>query len=105
MVESVGEAPQEEPEQEVAAAEPTVPSATDAVQAIKSLLIKYSEEVDAKFEKINESFVALNAENEKLKDEVVELSKQPAAKAIKTEIKQVELTAKGRLLEKIRNNK
>jgi hypothetical protein len=111
MVESVGEAPQEEPEQEVAAAEPSTPSvsdATDAVQAIKSLLIKYSEEadakIDAKFEEINKSLVALNSENEKLKNEVVELSKQPAEQPIK-EVKQVELTATGRLLQSLRNNK
>jgi len=43
-------------------------------------------------------------ENESLKSELTELSKQPASKPIKSEVKQVELTAKGRLLEKIRNN-
>ena len=109
MAESVGEAPAAEPEQEVAASEPSVPSATDAVQAIKSLLIKYNEDIDAKLDaqkvEFNKSLEALNTENEKLKDEVVELSKQPTANPIRTEVRQVELTKKGRILQSLRNNK
>ena len=42
--------------------------------------------------------------NEDLKLEVVELSNQPAAKAIKTVVSQVELNSKGRILDKLRNN-
>ena len=104
--ESVGEAPAEEPEQEVAAAEPsTVPSIDDIKSAIKSVMIKYNEDVNAKLETFNESLVALKSENEKLKNEVVELSNQPIGTTIKTEVRQVELTKQGRILQSLRNNK
>jgi hypothetical protein len=53
------------------------------VDAIKSVLIKYSEEMDVKFE-------TLSKENKTLKEEVLELSNQPASKPIKTVVKQVE---------------
>ena len=84
---------------------PSAPSTEEITQAIKSLLIKYSEDVDAKFETINKGLVEFKKENETLKAEVVTLSNQPAAKSVKTEIKQVELTKKGRILQSIRNNK
>ena len=84
---------------------PSAPSTEEITQAIKSLLIKYSEDVDAKFETINKDLVEYKKENETLKAEVVTLSNQPAAKSVKTEIKQVELTKKGRILQSIRNNK
>tara|TARA_B110000046_G_scaffold35613_1_gene38864 strand:- start:5748 stop:6833 length:1086 start_codon:yes stop_codon:yes gene_type:complete len=84
---------------------PSAPSTEEITQAIKSLLIKYSEDVDAKFETINKDLVEFKKENETLKAEVVTLSNQPAAKSVKTEIKQVELTKKGRILQSIRNNK
>jgi len=84
---------------------PSNPSTEEITQAIKSLLIKYSEDVDAKFETINKGLVEFKKENETLKAEVVTLSNQPAAKSVKTEIKQVELTKKGRILQSIRNNK
>ena len=94
---------------EVAATEDPAPSAQpsmdEAVQAIKSLLIKYSEENDAKLKTINDSLVEFKKENEELKKEVVTLSEQPAAKAVKTTVAQVELNSKGRLLTKLRNNK
>tara|TARA_R110000803_G_scaffold76454_3_gene141107 strand:+ start:7639 stop:8979 length:1341 start_codon:yes stop_codon:yes gene_type:complete len=80
------------------------PSPEDAVQAIKSLLIKYGEETDAKLETINKSLVEFKKENETLKAEVVTLSEQPAAKSVKAEVKQVELTKAGRILAKIRQN-
>ena len=84
---------------------PSAPSTEEITQAIKSLLIKYSEDVDAKFETINKDLVEFKKENETLKAEVVTLSNQPAAKSVKTEIKQVELNKKGRILQSIRNNK
>lgn len=84
---------------------PSAPSTEEITQAIKSLLIKYSEDVDSKFETINKDLVEFKKENETLKAEVVTLSNQPAAKSVKTEIKQVELTKKGRILQSIRNNK
>jgi len=84
---------------------PSTPTSDEITQAIKSLLIKYSEEVDAKFETINKDLVEFKKENETLKAEVVTLSNQPAAKSVKTEIKQVELNKKGRILQSIRNNK
>lgn len=84
---------------------PSAPSTEEITQAIKSLLIKYSKDVEAKFETINKDLVEFKKENETLKAEVVTLSNQPAAKSVKTEIKQVELTKKGRILQSIRNNK
>ena len=97
---NVEEAPVEEE-----LATPTTPTSDEITQAIKSLLIKYSEEVDAKFEAINKDLVEFKKENETLKAEVVTLSNEPAAKSVKTEIKQVELNKKGRILQSIRNNK
>ena len=81
------------------------PSTDEAVQAIKSLLIKYGEETDAKLLEFSNKLEALTTENVELKAEVVTLSEQPAAKSVKTTVAQVELTAKGKLLEKLRNNK
>ena len=71
-----------------APATPAVPSPEDAVQAIKSLLIKYNEDNEARFKTLEDANVEFKAENETLKAEVVELSKQPAAKAVKTKVKQ-----------------
>ena len=102
---SVEEAPIEEAPVEEELSKPSNPSTEEITQAIKSLLIKYSEDVDAKFETINKDLVEFKKENETLKAEVVTLSNQPAAKSVKTEIKQVELTKKGRILQSIRNNK
>ena len=51
------------------------------VDAIKSVLIKYSEEMDVKLK-------AITDENVKLKAEVVELSEQPASKPIKSVVEQ-----------------
>ncbi len=63
-----------------------------AVQAIKSLLVKFKEEQAEEIKSIKASFVELKKENEDLKKEVVELSNQPAAKAVKTEVKQVDFS-------------
>ena len=84
---------------------PNTPSADEITQAIKSLLIKYSEETDAKLKVITDEMVAFKSENEKLKQEVVTLSEQPAAAPIKSEATQVELNKDGQLLELLRNNK
>jgi len=94
-----------EAEKETAApAQAAAPSTDEITNEIKSLLIKYSEEIDEKLKPINDALVEFKKENESLKSELTELSKQPASKPIKSEVNQVELTAKGRLLEKIRNN-
>ena len=77
-----------EAEAEPTATPSTTPSTDEAVQAIKSLLIKYSEENDAKFKTINDSIVEFKKENESLKAEVVTLSEQPAAKSVKTTVVQ-----------------
>ena len=94
-----------EAEAETPAPEAATPSTDEAVQAIKSLLIKYGEETDAKLLEFSNKLEALTTENVELKAEVVTLSEQPAAKSVKTTVAQVELTAKGKLLEKLRNNK
>jgi len=64
-----------------------VPNDADTLSAIenaiKSIMIKYSESVDLKIED-------LKKENETLKAEVLELSKQPAAKPIKSQPTQVD---------------
>ena len=85
-------------------AEPVAPTAApsndELTQAIKSLLIKYKEETDARFDKLEAEF---KAENEKLKGEVTELSNEPAAKPIVAS-PSVKLTKQGRILNKLRNN-
>ena len=56
--------------------------------AIKSLLAKFSDDNEKRFKSLEDSLVEFKKENETLKEEVVTLSKQPAVKAIKTEVKQ-----------------
>lgn len=58
----------------------SVPSTDEAVQAIKSLLIKYKEDQPD----YEVRFKALEDINKELKAEIVELKKEPAGKAIKT---------------------
>lgn len=91
-------------EEELAAPEATATAtAKEVTDAIKSVLIKYSEEMDAKLVEIKAEF---SKENEALKEQVVTLSEQPASKAIKSTPEQkVSLTKKGRILEALRNNK
>ena len=70
-------------------------------------MFKYTEQPYLIAQKLSKKFRYLGSakENETLKAEVVTLSEQPAAKSVKTEIKQVELNKKGRILQSIRNNK
>tara|TARA_R110000803_G_scaffold131141_5_gene198421 strand:- start:208 stop:1347 length:1140 start_codon:yes stop_codon:yes gene_type:complete len=89
---------------EAPAAAPAAPSVDAIKQEIKSLLVKFSEDMDSKIESIKSELVEFKKENVTLKAEVLELSKQPAAKSVKTEVKQVELTKAGRILAKIRQN-
>ena len=83
----------------------------DVVNAIKSILVKYSEDMNAKLEEKFNNFstelTSLKEENAKLKSEVTELSNQPASKPIvsKPATKKVALTRKGRLRQAIDNAK
>lgn len=101
----VGEVkPAEMPEEENAGAEmsePNVPSAIDEATAIenmiKSIMIKYSEDVDAKFKTLSE-------ENVELKKQLVELANQPSTKPIKSTPTQSQATGKfSDLLNKLNN--
>jgi len=100
VIGSVGQPEVEEAEAEMEA-EPAAPSTdgTDIVkqvqESIKSIMIKYNEENEKKLEEIKAEF----------EKQILELKEQPAAKKIKSTPVQVELTNKGRLLEKLRNNK
>ena len=71
----------EEEAVEELANEGTPQSNDDIAQAIKSLLVKFQLDSDKKFEDMKAEFTKVNKE---LKDEVVELSKQPASKPIKS---------------------
>ena len=95
-----------EPEAKEELAEPNqVATAKEVTDAIKSVLIKYSEQTNERIEALETKLSAIVLENETLKKEVVELSEQPAAKAIKaTPTQKVTLTKKGRILEAIRKN-
>jgi hypothetical protein len=109
IIAEVKEAQAEEPAPEQELAEPVATAtatAKEVTDAIKSVLIKYSEDLDVKFEEINAKLSEVVKENETLKSEVVTLSEQPASKAIKATPEQsIKLNAKGRLLAKMRNNK
>tara|TARA_R110000751_G_scaffold93304_2_gene182329 strand:- start:4496 stop:5629 length:1134 start_codon:yes stop_codon:yes gene_type:complete len=103
IIAEIKDSSEEAPVEEEMAAEPNVPNQA-TIDAIKSVLIKYSEESDKKFEDLVKEMVSFKKVNEDLKLEVVELSNQPAAKAIKSVVTQVELNSKGRILDKLRNN-
>lgn len=100
VIASVGQPEVEEAEAEMEA-EPAAPSTGGAdivkqvQESIKSIMIKYNEENAKKLEEIKAEF----------EKQILELKEQPAAKKIKSKPVQVELTKKGRLLEKLRNNK
>jgi len=101
IIASVGAAQEEAPaELEEAPSAPA--TAADVAAEIKSVLIKYTE--DAKAERLEfEKMI-----DEKLKGyegKLVEFSNEPADTKTKSKVEAVELTAKGRLLERIRNNK
>ena len=67
--------------------------------AIKSILVKYSENVNEKFATIETKLSVVLSENETLKAEVLEFSKAPSAKPIKSAPTQtVGKTAKSRIL-------
>ena len=103
VVGAIGNAPADEApaELEKAPAQPAAPSG-DVLNQIKSLLIKYSEESDAKFNALEIRFNEIEKKNIELKQEVVELSAEPAAKKIVAS--PVQLNSTGRILNKLRNN-
>ena len=96
------EAPAEVPAEPAQMAQPNNDAQAEAIaNAVKSVLIKYSEQWDAKF-------LELTKANESLKAEVLELSKQPAAKPIKsvpTQLKAEPKNSKERLFNKIQELK
>ena len=86
----VGEITQQEAaaEEEVKAEAETGASDTAQAEAItnaiKSVLVKYKADQDAKFEALEVKFTTLEKEKVELQEEVVELGKQPAAKKVKS---------------------
>ena len=84
---------------------------SDVINSIKSILVKYSEDMDAKLEERFNNFstelTSIKEENAKLKSELTELSNQPASKPIvsKPATQKVALTRKGRLRQAIDNAK
>jgi len=93
--------PVESPAEEVEAEAETAPVVQEGeksvINDIKSILIKYQEDNDKRID-------AIELAIQEMKGEVVELNKQPNAKPIKTPTT-IKLTAKGRILETIRNKK
>ena len=89
------EAPAEVPAEPAQMAQPNNDAQAEAIaNAVKSVLIKYSEQWDAKFSELTKA-------NESLKAEVLELSKQPASKPIKST--PVQAGTKLTLTERIQN--
>ena len=89
------EAPAEVPAEPAQMAQPNNDAQAEAIaNAVKSVLIKYSEQWDAKF-------LELTKANESLKAEVLELSKQPASKPIKST--PVQASTKLTLTQRIQN--
>lgn len=86
----------------VAKQEEDVMSDDEFKQVMEALMSKQNETFEAKLSEIKKGY---EAELQSLKDEVVKLSEQPAAKPIISTPTQVELTKQGKLLEKLRNNK
>ena len=72
------------------------------LKSIESALAEFSEKADAKVEEMKAEF---SKENEALKLELVELKSQPASPSINATVQQVELSAKGKLLKQLRENK
>lgn len=105
LVAEVKDASAEAPAEPELNAEPTPAISQEAEAKIQSILVKYSEQNEIRFKALEDSLVEFKKENKTLKEEVVTLSNQPASKPIQTVVKQVELTAKGRMLETMRNNK
>lgn len=90
-----GEAPAEPAPVEPVAAEAAPEQSV--VNDIKSILIKYQEESNKRFD-------VIEAELKDMKKEVVEMSEQPSAKP-KTQMATIALTKQGRILQKLRENK
>ena len=93
-VKPMGEAPAEEVVEDLAEEAPAAEAApTDNLDAeeivnkVKSLLVKFTEDIDAKLELKSTEY---KSEIEKLQKEVVTLSEQPAAKPISSQATQVE---------------
>ena len=93
-VKPMGEAPAEEVVEDLAEAAPAAEAApTDNLDAeeivnkVKSLLVKFTEDIDEKLELKSTEY---KSEIEKLQKEVVTLSEQPAAKPISSQATQVE---------------
>tara|TARA_R110000782_G_scaffold55499_2_gene116899 strand:- start:1655 stop:2812 length:1158 start_codon:yes stop_codon:yes gene_type:complete len=93
-VKPMGEAPAEEVVEDLAVEAPAAEAApTDNLDAeeivnkVKSLLVKFTEDIDAKLELKSTEY---KSEIEKLQKEVVTLSEQPAAKPISSQATQVE---------------
>lgn len=106
IVGELKEAPKEEeaPAEPIAQAQSTATSDAEQAQeianAIKSILVKYSE--------VNEKIDSVIAENVELKKQVLELSEQPASKPVRATAVQVDLsklTLKERLSYKLNQNK
>lgn len=78
---------------------------SEAVQQIKSILIKYEEKLNdmtAKFTSVSESIEGVKTEVADIKKEVLEFSARPS-RAPRTVAPNVKLDSKGRLLEALRN--
>ena len=72
-------------------------------ESIKSIMIKYNEDQEAKFDALDKQVKELLNFNKELKEQVLELSNEPAAKP-KRQVAQIELNKKGRILSKLRQN-
>jgi len=90
------EAPAEEPKEVEPVAAEAAPEQS-VVNDIKSILIKYQEENNARLDKIEEELKGM-------KTEVVEMAEQPNAKPKRAQAT-IELNKNGRILEQLRNNK
>lgn len=89
-------------EEEVAEVE-TEMSDSEIEQAIKSILVKYSEQVNSKLESFETKLSEVTKENESLKNELVEFSKMPSSKPI-TAVPVAAKTAKERIYNTILKN-
>lgn len=91
------------PLQEEVAEVETEMSDSEIEQAIKSILVKYSEQVNSKLEAFGTKLSEVTKENESLKNELVEFSKKPSAKPI-TATPTAAKTAKERIYNTILKN-
>ena len=94
-------APEEAPQEEVAPEEEKS-DCSKALEMIEEFMANFKKENDSKIEEMKAEF---SKENEVLKSELVELKSQPASKPVNAVVEQVELNKKGKLLQKLRQNK